>query len=152
MSIKLKRGFTLIEIVIVLAIAALIMVVVFLAVTGAQRGQRDQSRKDLMNRTRSSLEAYRGNSGGTYPTVTADQTNFVQQYLNAGATATSTSATISNIVYTISWTSTDTTNANCTTSGTKQVASGTGNFNINTSLNPAKVTGCLEAGSVYSVQ
>lgn len=41
-----KKGFTLIEVVIVLAIAALILVIVFLAVGGAQRSQRDQASKD----------------------------------------------------------------------------------------------------------
>jgi prepilin-type N-terminal cleavage/methylation domain-containing protein len=41
-----KKGFTLIEIVIVLAIAALILVIVFLAVGGAQRSQRDTASQD----------------------------------------------------------------------------------------------------------
>ena len=41
-----NKGFTLIEIVIVLAIAALIMVIVFLAVQGAQRSQRDTATKN----------------------------------------------------------------------------------------------------------
>ena len=44
-----QEGFTIIEVVLVLAIAALIMVVVFLAVQGAQRNQRDQARKDAAN-------------------------------------------------------------------------------------------------------
>ncbi|MEI7818960.1 MAG: type II secretion system protein, partial [bacterium] len=57
---KLKKGFTLIEIVIVLAIAALIMVVVFVAVQGAQRSQRDQARKDIAGRTLAAVQSYRG--------------------------------------------------------------------------------------------
>ena len=50
----LKRkaaGFTLIELVLVLAIAGLILVIVFLAVAGAQRSRRDTGRKDVVNRT-----------------------------------------------------------------------------------------------------
>ncbi len=92
MSTKLKRGFTLIEIVIVLAIAALIMVVVFLAVQGAQRGQRDQQRKDLAARALSKFEEYKGNNNGSVPT-----TNELQAYFTAGELGTigSTSATVS---------------------------------------------------------
>jgi|GEM_PF-6758730 len=66
-TLKNRKGFTLIEIVIVLAIAALIMVVVFIAVQGAQRGQRDQSRKDLANRAVAKTQEYRGNNNGTAP-------------------------------------------------------------------------------------
>lgn len=65
---KTKKGFTLIEIVIVLAIAALIMVVVFLAVQGAQRNQRDQARKDAANRVAAAAISVRGNNNGTAPT------------------------------------------------------------------------------------
>ncbi len=68
MTHKLKKGFTLIEIVIVLAIAALIMVVVFLAVQGAQRSQRNQARKDLANRGAAKATEYRGNHNNTAPT------------------------------------------------------------------------------------
>ena len=42
---KRTNGFTLIEIVLVLAIAGLLLIVVFLAVSGAQRSRRDYQRK-----------------------------------------------------------------------------------------------------------
>lgn len=48
--LKKSEGFTLIEIVLVLAIAGLILVIVFLAVAGAQRARRDTGRKDAVNR------------------------------------------------------------------------------------------------------
>lgn len=47
---KKEGGFTLIEIVLALAIAGLIIVIVFLAVTGAQRSRRDTARRDYVNR------------------------------------------------------------------------------------------------------
>jgi prepilin-type N-terminal cleavage/methylation domain-containing protein len=61
---NIKKGFTLIEIVIVLAIAALIMVVVFFAVQGAQRSQRNQTRKDAANRVKAAMVTARGNNNG----------------------------------------------------------------------------------------
>lgn len=74
-----KKGFTLIEIVIVLAIAALIMVVVFFAVQGAQRGQRDQARKDATNRLLSAITAYRGNNNGGTPSGATDLAAYIPQ-------------------------------------------------------------------------
>ena len=61
---KLRKGFTLIEVVIVLAIAALIMVGVFIAVQGAQRAQRDNARKNLVNQVSAAAQAYAGNHNG----------------------------------------------------------------------------------------
>ncbi len=63
---KKQTGFTLIEIVIVLAIAALIMVIVFLAVAGAQRAQRDNTNKAAAGQALSQAEQYLANSSGTY--------------------------------------------------------------------------------------
>jgi prepilin-type N-terminal cleavage/methylation domain-containing protein len=44
--LKKEKGFTLIEIVLVLAIAGLLLVIVFLAVSGAQKSRRDTQRKN----------------------------------------------------------------------------------------------------------
>lgn len=63
-----KKGFTLIEIVIVLAIAALIMVIVFLAIAGAQRARRDTAMKDAAAKLLAASEQYAGNTNGQYPT------------------------------------------------------------------------------------
>lgn len=62
-----KKGFTLIEIVIVLAIAALIMVIVFLGVQGAQRSQRDIQAKDNASRLLSAANVYASNTSGAFP-------------------------------------------------------------------------------------
>jgi prepilin-type N-terminal cleavage/methylation domain-containing protein len=65
-----KSGFTLIEIVIVLAIAALIMVIVFVAVQGAQRSRRDTTVRNNAAQTLAAMEQYASNTSGAYPTAT----------------------------------------------------------------------------------
>lgn len=85
-KLKNKQGFTLIEIVIVLAIAALIMVIVFFAVAGAQRTRKDQQRKDLAARVVSQLENYASNNSGDFPTTgefvaTTGDRNFWGSYM-----------------------------------------------------------------------
>jgi prepilin-type N-terminal cleavage/methylation domain-containing protein len=62
-----KSGFTLIEIVIVLAIAALIMVIVFVAVQGAQRSRRDTTVRNSAAQTLAAIEQFASNNSGTYP-------------------------------------------------------------------------------------
>jgi prepilin-type N-terminal cleavage/methylation domain-containing protein len=59
-----KSGFTLIEIVIVLAIAALIMVIVFVAVQGAQRSRRDAAMRAAATRAVAALVSCAGNNSG----------------------------------------------------------------------------------------
>jgi prepilin-type N-terminal cleavage/methylation domain-containing protein len=79
--LKRDEGFTLIEIVLVLAIAGLILLMVFLAVSGAQRSRRDTQRKEDVSRIASQLEAYASNNNGTYPNSAATLTTFVNTYL-----------------------------------------------------------------------
>jgi prepilin-type N-terminal cleavage/methylation domain-containing protein len=69
--LKEHQGFTLIEIVLVLAIAGLLLVVVFLAVGGAQRARRDSQRKNDLARITSLIESYASNTNGCYPGSTA---------------------------------------------------------------------------------
>lgn len=67
--LKTKRtsGFTIIEVMIVLAIAGLIMVIVFLAVPQLQRNQRDNARQSIVNRLKAEIENYASNNQGRYP-------------------------------------------------------------------------------------
>jgi prepilin-type N-terminal cleavage/methylation domain-containing protein len=65
--LKKEKGFTLIEIVLVLAIAGLLLVIVFLAVSGAQKARRDSQRKNDAAGFAAALEAYAGNNQGNYP-------------------------------------------------------------------------------------
>ena len=70
-TLSTKKGFTLIEIVIALAIAALIIVIVLLGVTGAQRSQRNDGRRALADKSRAAITDARANLGvnGGTPTV-----------------------------------------------------------------------------------
>ena len=65
--LKKEKGFTLIEIVLVLAIAGLLLVIVFLAVQGAQRSRRDTQRKQDAARALASVESCSSNNAGLYP-------------------------------------------------------------------------------------
>lgn len=130
---KMKKGFTLIEIVIVLAIAALIMVVVFLAVQGAQRSQRDNTRKDVAARVLASATAFQGNSNGTAPTNAAQ----LQSYLGWTANPTTTNGLA------ITLTNTTGDPAACTAT--------TGSISISNTA-PITVQACLESTATnYSI-
>ena len=73
--LKKEKGFTLIEIVLVLAIAGLILVIVFLAVSGAQKSRRDTQRKNDNARMLSQMESCASNNNGDYaPCNTAAMT------------------------------------------------------------------------------
>lgn len=56
-----RRGFTLIEIVLVLAIAGLIMVAVFSAISGAQKARRDHQRKNDLLQMVAAIDTWRAN-------------------------------------------------------------------------------------------
>lgn len=75
--LKKEKGFTLIEIVLVLAIAGLLLVIVFLAVSGAQKSRRDSQRKNDNARLMAQIEAFAGNNNGNYPQTTNDLTPYL---------------------------------------------------------------------------
>jgi len=66
---KQPKGFTLIELVIVLAIAALVLAAILLAVGGAQRSQRDTTTKNSAGRVGSALQNFASNNNGAMPAV-----------------------------------------------------------------------------------
>ncbi len=82
------HGFTIIEVVLVLAIAGLIFIVVFLALPALQRGQRDTQRKQDIGRFMSQITAYQTNNGGNLPSSYAVTSNFVTGYLTNNQTFT----------------------------------------------------------------
>src|SRR5690606_8283376 len=71
---KKEKGFTIIEVLIVLAIAGLIMLIVFLAVPALQRNQRNSSRRSDIGRIGSSATEFITNNNGTLPSTAADAT------------------------------------------------------------------------------
>ena len=106
-----KEGFTIIEVVLVLAIAGLIFLMVFVALPALQRSQRDTQRRNDMSRVDTSLVQYQTNhstdpnnlpnTGTTVAkwTATSDFAGdndckgniaciFVRDYMNTGASET----------------------------------------------------------------
>ena len=98
-NINSKRGFTIIEVVLVLAIAGLIFLMVFVALPALQRSQRDTARRNDMSRVDTSLVQYQTNHSSNPTsnlpgTTTAskwtggDATEacmFVRDYMNSGS-------------------------------------------------------------------
>ncbi len=67
-----SSGFTIIEVMVVLTIAALIMLIVFLAIPQLNRNQRNTRRKDITNRIKSEVENYASNNNSSLPTADAN--------------------------------------------------------------------------------
>ncbi len=81
---KEQRGFTIIEVLIVLAIAGLIMLIVFLAVPALQRNSRNTQAKNAASSILGAVSEYQNNNNGAMPnhasvasdgTVTVDDTS-----------------------------------------------------------------------------
>lgn len=79
-----EKGFTIIEVVLVLAIAALIFLMVFIALPALQRGQRDTQRRDDLARFKSQVNSYQTNNRGSIPS-TDKVGDFVKSYLKGGS-------------------------------------------------------------------
>jgi len=62
-----KKGFTIIEVVLVLAIAGLIFMMVFIALPSLQRSQRDTQRSNDIARVQTALNQYQANNRGAIP-------------------------------------------------------------------------------------
>lgn len=62
-----KQGFTIIEVVLVLAIAGLIFLMVFVALPSMQRSQRDTQRRSDMARLATALTNYQANNNNSLP-------------------------------------------------------------------------------------
>lgn len=107
-NIKSKQGFTIIEVVLVLAIAGLIFLMVFVALPALQRSQRDTARRNDLARVDTSLVQYQTNNQGTHngsnlpqpdswPTASStfddgcksnSACTFVRNYMNSGTDTT----------------------------------------------------------------
>ena len=76
-----NNGFTIIEVVLVLAIAGLIFLMVFIALPALQRNQRDTARKGDMGRLSTAIVNYSNSNRGNLPT---NYSTFTTQYLTTG--------------------------------------------------------------------
>jgi len=75
-----EKGFTIIEVVLVLAIAGLIFLMVFIALPALQRSQRDTQRRDDVSKFVSQLSQYSTNNRGSLP-KDSDINSFVTSYM-----------------------------------------------------------------------
>ena len=67
-----QKGFTIIEVLIVLAIAGLIMLIVFLAVPALQRNSRNTQRKNDASAYMGAVSEWMNNNNGKVPSTAAD--------------------------------------------------------------------------------
>lgn len=86
---KRNAGFTIIEVLIVLAIAALILLIVFLAVPALQRNSRNTSIKNDVQNVLGGLSEFTGANNGSMPTAIAATTGVVNYTGGSGTNATS---------------------------------------------------------------
>jgi prepilin-type N-terminal cleavage/methylation domain-containing protein len=64
-----NKGFTIIEVVLVLAIAGLIFLMVFIAFPSLQAGQRDTARKSDVSNVAAAVSGFSGANRGLFPTT-----------------------------------------------------------------------------------
>ena len=76
------RGFTIIEVVLVLAIAALIFLMIFVALPALQKGQRDTARKSEAGQIAAAVNSYRSNNQGAVPAGGQTLTAALGTYVN----------------------------------------------------------------------
>lgn len=82
-----EKGFTIIEVVLVLAIAGLIFLMVFIALPALQRSQRDTQREGDLSRVSTQINSYQSSNRGNIPS-NGNINSFVQNYLGGeGSTA-----------------------------------------------------------------
>ncbi len=87
---KGSQGFTIIEVMIVLAIAGLILGVVLVAIPQLQKNQRNESRKSVLARISAEVDNYIGNNEGVVPTntnslTTGFTTGFMERYITSAS-------------------------------------------------------------------
>lgn len=88
-----EGGFTIIEVLIVLAIAGLIMLIVFLAVPALQRNSRNTQRKNDVSGLLSAVSEYANNNQGSYPGSGTFSTAFAGTNPNLGYYTTAANVT-----------------------------------------------------------
>ncbi len=95
---KNQKGFTIIEVVLVLAIAGLIFLMVFIALPALQRSQRNTQRKNDLSRFMTAVTQYQANNKGRTPFEPISENNtdagqkrindFIKRYIDGSCTNT----------------------------------------------------------------
>ena len=95
-----KKGFTIIEVVLVLAIAGLIFLMVFVALPALQRSQRDTQRRDDMGRLITAVQNWQSTHKNKIP-QSADTLNgdFLTGYLTTGGDSFADPSTGLNYIF-----------------------------------------------------
>ncbi len=84
-----KKGFTIIEVVLVLAIAGLIFLMVFLALPALQRSQCDTQRENDASRLRAAVTDYQSNNRGAVPFDGGNlKNNLIQNFVTVRSSST----------------------------------------------------------------
>jgi type IV pilus assembly protein PilA len=157
-----EKGFTIIEVVLVLAIAGLIFLMVFIALPALQRNQRDTARKGDVGSVVSAVSSFSSNNKGTFPgntnaTVTFTGTNNTAgfgSYLNERSSNT-TSVVVSQVAVPLAGTTVTSGDGVITvTKASKCGTSATGSQGISqgTSRQFTAVTKLESGGGVYFCQ
>lgn len=87
---KNNKGFTIIEVMIVLAIAGLILLIVFLAVPALQRNSRNTQRKNDVQNLLAAVSTYESNNAGQIPTAISQLSDYNPGYYTTAATTLKT--------------------------------------------------------------
>ena len=91
MTTKNKKGFTIIEVVLVLAIAGLIFLMVFIALPALQRSQRNTQRENDLSRFLTAANDFQTNNSGKTPWKSGDtDPNFVARYIDDSCSGSGT--------------------------------------------------------------
>ncbi len=77
-----KKGFTIIEVVLVLAIAGLIFLMVFIALPALQKSQRNTQRGNDISRFLTAVNDYQTNNSNKTPFVTGKMADFTIKYID----------------------------------------------------------------------
>ena len=156
-----KKGFTIIEVVLVLAIAGLIFLMVFVALPALQRSQRDTQRRDDMSRLITAIQNFQANNNHKTPEQVGGTalSGFVDNYLTVNGDSWSDPSTGQKYTF-------ESTTATDCSNGCSQESTGDGMGVIHSyknatcdGENPAKASGAgrlaftinLEGTGIYCV-
>lgn len=87
-----QQGFTIIEVVLVLAIAGLIFLAVFLALPAMQKSQRDNARRQDVGKVVAGLQQYKADGIGLWPSAGSYSTGYFSNLAQASYVAVRASA------------------------------------------------------------